>query len=110
MLKFSPLQDQSAADSTVICKECNEKIENAFNFKYCLVNSIESYRLEDNIQNVPSKSGKSAKKMICHLCNNLLDEMSAVSLTNLLKDDIMLKLFQQNIEEVVSYLKYFFGK
>lgn len=110
MLQFPFSQDQLAENSNIICKECNEKIENAFNFKSCLVNSIESYKLENDIHNIPSKSGKSAEMTICHLCNNSLNEMYAVSLTKLLKDDIMLKVFQQHIKEVVSYLKYLFNR
>lgn len=112
-------QDQSVEESNSVCKECEEKIENAFDFKSCLVNTescLVPYVSEDKTQKVnlriivekdsPStNTGEcSAEKEVCRLCKNFVDTISVISLPKILKDDGMMEIFQVHIPEMVSFI------
>lgn len=104
-------------ESNSVCKECEEKIESAFDFKSCLVNTescLVPYVSEDKTQKVnlrvvvekdsPSTSSgeSSAEKEVCRLCKNFVDAIAVISLPKILKDDSMMEVFQSHIPEMVS--------
>lgn len=97
-------QDRSVEESNSVCKECEEKIENAFNFKSCVLDTDGTETKHQNDIDAPSTSGgeSSAQKVTCHLCKKIVDAMSVISLTKVLKDDSMMEVFQGHIPEVVS--------
>lgn len=110
-------QDQSVEESNSVCKECEEKIESAFDFKSCLVNTescLVPYVSEDKTQKVnlrvvvekdsPSTSTgeSSTEKEVCRLCKNFVDAIAVISLPKILKDDSMMEVFQGHIPEMVS--------
>lgn len=105
MSHYNYLQNQSVEENNFLCKECEEKIENAFYFKSCLVN-VSELRMGENKQNILSTNdGETAENTICHLCKNLEDNSSVIALTKFLKDNIMIEVFQGHLQEMVSEMK-----
>lgn len=99
-------QDQSIEESNSICKECEAKIENAFDFKSCLVNTLvpsgDKPKIVDKDAPSTSTGESSTEKITCYLCKNLVNTMTVISLPKILKDDSMMEVFQGHIPELVS--------
>lgn len=101
-------------ESNSICTECKEKIQNAFDFKFCLVQSAgsdpgASGSHAKNVCDIPSTSSSksSSEKTICCVCKNSVAIISVISLEKLLKDDNVMEVFQRHIPEMVSFLLIF---
>lgn len=101
------MQDQSVEESNSLCKECEEKIKNAFDFKSFVINNESSVPSGSEVKaengDIPSTSTgeTSAEKTRCHLCKKFVTVISVISLPKLLKDDIMMEVFQGHLPEMV---------
>lgn len=59
-----------------------------------------------NLRAVVEEDGPStsAPKEVCRLCKNCVNANTVMSLSKILKDDIMMKVFQVHIPEMVSVI------
>lgn len=101
-------QDQSVEESNSVCKECEEKIESAFDFKSCIVPSGSEEQTQKGTNDPSTSTGESsAEKAICHLCKISVNATAVISLPKVLKDDSMMEVFQGHIPEMVSGDKFY---
>lgn len=91
--------------------KCKEKIENAYDFKSCILNIEDSKAggsgdMAKSICDIPSTSSceSSSKLTICQLCKNSVSIISVISVEKLLKDDSVMEIFQSHMPEVVRFL------
>lgn len=105
---FFFFQDESVEDSNSVCNECEEKIQSAFDFKSCIVNTVivseNKSQILHIIEDHPSTSvgESSAEKGVCCLCKSVVDTTAVISLAKVLKDDNVMEVFQGHIPEIVS--------